>query len=102
MTRAMLLAAAFAALLPLASPALAEPGTLRAEFATPFEREQQVIVDGTVWNCAATACTARGSLARPAVTCRKLSRKVGPVARFDAAGTALDARDLAACNRDHA
>lgn len=102
MTRAPLLAAAAIALsLPFAAPALAQPGAMRAEFATPFEREQPVIVDGIAWTCAGNACTARGDDARPAIACRKLSRKVGPVARFTAANAELDAAGLAACNQDH-
>lgn len=102
MVRIPLLAAATLALtLPFGAPALAQPGAMRAEFATPFEREQRVIVDGMAWNCAGTACTARGDDARPAVACRKLSRKVGPVTRFAAADVQLDAAGLAACNQDH-
>jgi hypothetical protein len=102
MIRAPLLAAAAIAFsLPVAAPALAQPGAMRAEFAQPFAREQQVIVDGTAWTCADTACSARGDDARPAIACRKLSRKVGPVARFATAQGELDAAGLAACNQDH-
>lgn len=101
MTRAPLLAAAAVALsLPFGAPALAQPGAMRAEFAAPFERTQQVIVDGTAWSCAGQACTARGDDARPAIACRKLARKLGPVARFVTAQGALDAAGLAACNQD--
>ena len=102
MTRAPVLpAAALALSFAFAGPALAQSGAMRAEFAAPFAREQQLIIDGTVWTCAGSACTARGDDARPAIACRKLSRKVGAVARFATAGGELDAAGLAACNQDH-
>ena len=97
----VLTAAAIALSLPFAAPALAQPGAMRAEFAQPFAREQQVIVDGMAWTCAGTACSARGDDARPAIACRKLSRKLGPVAHFATAQGELDAAGLAACNQDH-
>ena len=84
----------------VASPATAQSGTIRAELAAPLERGRQVIINGTVWNCSGTVCTARGDEARPAVACRKLARKVGPIARFVTPQAELDAAGLAACNQD--
>ena len=84
-----------------ASPALAQAPTMRAEFASSQDANREVIVDGRLWNCAGTACTAQGEDARPAIACRKLARKLGPVARFATAQSELDAAGLAACNQDH-
>ena len=82
------------------TPAAAQAPSMRAELATAQEGEREVIVDGRVWNCSGNACTTRGEDARPAIACRKLARKVGPVARFTAEGE-LDAAGLATCNQDH-
>jgi hypothetical protein len=98
MTRVTLLVA-FSALA-AASPALAQGAGLRAEFAAPFERASEVVIDGKVWSCTGTACTARGDDPRPAIACRKLARKLGPVTRFATPGSELDAAGLASCNRD--
>jgi len=84
-----------------ASPALAQAPTMRAELATAQDGDREVIVDGRVWTCSGTACTAQGSDARPAVACRKLARKLGPVIRFATPQSELDAAGLAACNQDH-
>jgi len=81
-----------------ASPALAQG--LRAEFAAPFERASEVVIDGKLWSCDGTACTARGDDPRPAIACRKLARKLGPVTRFATPRSELDAAGLAACNQD--
>ena len=82
----------------VASPTLAQG--LRAEFAAPFERASEIVIDGKVWSCAGNACTARGDDPRPAVACRKVARKLGPVTRFATARSELDAAGLAACNQD--
>ncbi len=77
------------------------PGTgLRAEFAAPFERATEVVLDGKIWSCSGNVCTSPTSDARPAVACRKLARKLGPVTRFAAPQSELDAAGLATCNQD--
>jgi hypothetical protein len=87
--------------LAISAPALAQAPTMRAEFATVQDANREVIVDGRVWSCSGTACTAPGNDARPAVACRKLARKLGPVTRFATAQGELDAAGLATCNQDH-
>jgi hypothetical protein len=99
MTRVPYLLALIAAIT-TASPALAQGGGLRAEFATPFERASEVVIDGKLWSCMGTACTARGDDPRPAIACRKLARKLGPVTRFATPRNELDATGLASCNQD--
>jgi hypothetical protein len=84
-----------------ATPALAQAPTMRAEFASSQDGNREVIVDGRLWSCSGTACTAQGTDPRPAVACRKLARKLGPVARFATAQGELDTAGLAACNQDH-
>ena len=88
------------AVLAAAVPAQAQATSLRAEFATPFERATEVIVDGRMWSCAGNACTSRSDDPRPAVACRKLARKVGPVTRFATPQTELNEAGLATCNQD--
>jgi hypothetical protein len=100
MTRVTVLLAAALAAMTAASPALAQAGGLRAEFAAPFERAAEVVIDGKLWSCTGTACISRSDDPRPAVACRKLARKLGPVTRFATPRSELDAAGLAACNQD--
>src|SRR5918993_2743523 len=94
-----LLAAGLTAAVAGAAPAMAQSGTLRAEFAAPFERATNVVIDGRLWSCTGNACISRGDDPRPAVACRKLARKVGTVASFTTARASLDAAGLAICNQ---
>ena len=91
---------ALAAAIP-GTPALAQGQTLRAELAAAHEGAREVIVDGRLWSCSGNACTAQGDDARPAIACRKLARKLGPVTRFATAQSELNAAGLATCNQDH-
>jgi len=84
-----------------ATPALAQAPTMRAEFASAHDGNREVIVDGRLWTCSGTACTTQGDDARPAVACRKLARKLGPVTRFATSQSELNAAGLATCNQDH-
>ncbi len=84
------------------APAVAQSETMRAEFAASFKNAETVIISGRTWSCGASACVSRGVDPRPAVACRKLSRKVGqPVTKFRSSQAELNAADLAACNQDH-
>ena len=84
-----------------ATPALAQAPTMRAELAAAQDGNREVIVDGRLWSCSGTACTAQGEDARPAVACRKLARKLGPVTRFATSQSELNAAGLTSCNQDH-
>jgi len=90
-----------AALAAAAAPAFAQAPTMRAEFAATQDANAQVIIDGRVWSCSGNACTAQGDDARPAIACRKLARKLGPVTRFATPQSELNAAGLATCNQDH-
>lgn len=97
-----LLAAGLTAAALSGAPALAQSATMRAEFAASFERAETVIISGRTWSCSANACVSRGVDPRPAVACRKLSRKIGqPATKFTASEAELSAEDLASCNQDH-
>ena len=101
MTRlSLMLAAGLVSAFAAAVPASAQGAGLRAEFATPFEQSTEVVVDGRMWSCGGTVCTAQTSDPRPAVACRKLARKVGTITRFSTAQTDLNAAGLATCNQD--
>lgn len=99
MTRVTPLLAAVAACATVL-PAQAQAAIMRAEFAAPFESASEVAVDGRLWSCSGNACTSRGDDPRPAVACRKLARKLGPVSRFVTSQSELNASGLAACNQD--
>ena len=101
MSRMPFAAFALTALTITGAPAIAQAPTMRAEFATQVDGNRDVIVDGRVWICSGHVCTARGDDARPAIACRKLARKLGPVARFVTPQAELDAAGLATCNQDH-
>ena len=81
-------------------PAAAQATEMRAEFATPFAQASEVVIDGRMWSCNGTACTARGDDPRPAVACRKLARKVGAITRFTTPQSDLNEAGLATCNQD--
>jgi hypothetical protein len=95
-----LLAAGLAVTVATGASAQAQGAGLRAEFAAPFERASEVVIDGRMWSCTGTACTSRTGDPRPAVACRKLARKIGPVTRFATAQAELDTAALASCNQD--
>lgn len=96
------LAAGLTAAALVGAPALAQSDSMRAEFAISFKSAETVIISGRTWSCSANACVSRGVDPRPAVACRKLSRKIGqPVTRFTASQVEQSAADLASCNQDH-
>ena len=82
------------------TPAFSQTQTMRAEFTTPQDGNKEVVIDGRLWTCNGNACTAPGDDARPAIACRKLARKLGPVARFTTPQAELNAAGLATCNQD--
>ena len=54
---------------------------------------------GVLWMCEGADCFAAKGTARPAVMCKRLAEAASPVTSFTFGGEALDADDLAACNR---
>lgn len=70
-----------------------------AELAEPAKAEQ-MIVGGSLWQCAGTTCVAAKARSRPAIVCGKLRREAGVLAAFTAKGKALDTKQLARCNAD--
>ncbi len=94
---ALLLSTLALALAPTAISAQAPSARFVAELATPTA-ETHVVAGGVVWRCEATRCTAPFNGSRAARMCTQLGRELGPVARFEANGVALNADELARCN----
>jgi hypothetical protein len=69
-----------------------------AQLAQPATKGQ-VIAGGVLWMCEGADCFAAKGTARPAVMCKRLAEAASPVTSFTFGGEALDADDLAACNR---
>ena len=66
-----------------------------------FAESGDVSIDqrGVLWMCEGADCFAAKGTARPAVMCKRLAEAASPVTSFTFGGEALDADDLAACNR---
>jgi len=69
-----------------------------AELAQPAAGDR-VIAGGVLWMCEGTQCFAGKGTSRPVVMCKRLAEAASPVASFSFGGEALDADDLAQCNR---
>ena len=84
-----------------AAPAQAAPGGgyYQATLASALAEPKMEILNGVMWHCAEDSCTGNRSGSRPVIVCGRLAHHVGEIARFSAAGDALDAKDLAACNK---
>jgi len=63
-------------------------------------KEGAVTAAGIEWRCDAKSCTAKGPWPAPSVaSCAALAREVGPLASYGRPGSALDATQMAECNR---
>lgn len=69
-----------------------------AELAAPAA-ERTNIISGVAWQCEGTNCAAAKSNSRAVVVCQRVARELGEVTGFTAKGEALDAEDLARCNK---
>ena len=97
--RLHLIAAACAALLPLAPSSALAAQPLTARLAQPLTARTTLVAGGAAFVCEADACVAASPASRtfsPA-TCKVIAGKVGPVLAFGAARP-MDARGLADCN----
>ena len=91
------LAAAVLSLSPL--PAQAASGGINvATLTQPLAAPKQEIIGEALWKCAGDRCVAANSGGRHAMTCQRVAKKFGEVARFNAGGSELSADDLAKCN----
>jgi hypothetical protein len=66
--------------------------------ATAVTAANTVVVNETLWKCAAGACTAANATSRPAIVCAQAAKKVGKIEAFTANGKEFGAEDLAKCN----
>ena len=69
-----------------------------AELAAPATKQTNII-SGVAWQCEGTNCAAAKSNSRALVVCQRVARELGEVTGFTAKGEALDAEDLARCNK---
>ncbi|HEX7712293.1 MAG TPA: hypothetical protein VF418_15285 [Sphingomonadaceae bacterium] len=84
------------------APAQAAPRAAayyQATLASPLAEPRREILDGVVWTCANGSCAGTRSGSRAVIVCGRLARRVGEIAGFTAAGDALGAEDLVACNK---
>lgn len=71
--------------------------TLTNALAAPRE----LVVGDILWHCGGTSCSAPRDTSRPAITCARLVKAVGPVTRFAMPNAELAGDDLAKCNGAH-
>jgi hypothetical protein len=92
----------FAAAALFATAAAAEPYA-QARLAAPLPAPKTVVVGGLEWTCTADACVAKpkGQVASWSLilACKKVSGAFGVLASYASRGMALDAGDLALCNK---
>ena len=98
--RVVVLGLSVGLLLGFSAPAHASAAS-EAVLAAPLTKPKMVVVDGKVWTCRGAACTSRNAgLDQTARReCVRLGRRLGRFAAYVRNGIALDAAQLAACNR---
>lgn len=87
-----------------ASPALARPKDFSADavLKTAAAAPTELVLDGRTWRCDGVLC--KGSASGPAASqptlqeCRRVMRKVGPLAAYRSGARTLDAAALESCN----
>lgn len=79
-------------------PAAAASGGWSATLATALPAPRHKIIGGALWKCAGKRCSAPVQDSRPSLACRKVAKKLGPVARFTSPEGELAADALAKCN----
>ncbi len=82
------------------SPAHAQGASLGnvASLATPLETSRKIVINETLWKCAGDVCKSAVENSRPANTCIRLVKKIGPVTSFATPRGELSAEDLQRCN----
>ncbi|MBC2661945.1 hypothetical protein H7F50_09245 [Novosphingobium flavum] len=80
------------------APAQAAPAGWTATLREPLAQPRHDIVNSVVWTCIGTQCTAPAQDSRPAIVCRKVVQKFGPLTRFTSPAGELEAEALAKCN----
>ena len=81
------------------SPAYAaERGAYIASLTAPLDAPRRQILDGAVWRCEGTTCSAPADGGRAVLACNRVARTFGEVARFETPRGELAAEDLVRCN----
>ncbi len=76
----------------------ARGGAYVASLAHPLEAPKQQILDGALWRCEGSTCSAPASGGRAVLACNRIARTFGEVARFETPRGELTAEDLTRCN----
>lgn len=76
----------------------AERASYSVTLAKPLDAPQREIVDGAMWRCDGSTCSAPANGERAATLCGKVARTFGEVARFEGPRGELDEAALAKCN----
>jgi hypothetical protein len=76
----------------------ASAGSYTVALLAPLDTAKREIIEGAVWRCEGTRCSAPADGGRAMAVCGKVARKFGPVARFASPQGELSAEQLARCN----
>jgi len=93
--------AACAALAALSAGQALAADAVTAKLAKPVAAKTKFIAGGAMFICEADACVAASPTTRTFAvsTCKAIAAKAGPVAAFSSARAALEAEQLADCNK---
>lgn len=81
------------------SPAFAaQRGAYVASLVAPLEAPKRQILDGAVWRCEGSTCSAPADGGRAVLVCNRVAKTFGEVARFETPRGELTAEDLTRCN----
>lgn len=90
------LAAAVLSMTPTAAHAAS--GGYSATLTAPLDAPRQEVIGEVLWKCAGDRCSAGNMGGRPVLTCQKVAKEFGAVARFTSGAKEFSAEDLAKCN----
>ena len=69
-----------------------------AELEARLDAPRKLIINETLWKCAESRCTSVAENSRPANSCIRLVKKIGPVTSFATPRGELSADELQRCN----
>ena len=69
-----------------------------ASLVTKLDAPRKLIINETLWKCAENRCTSVAESSRPAISCVRLVKKIGPVTSFVTPRGELSADELQRCN----
>ena len=63
-----------------------------------LDAPRKVVINETLWKCAEDRCVSIAESSRPAISCIRLVKKIGPVSSFATPRGELSAEELQRCN----